>query len=272
MRVEELWRYPVKSMAGESLLSLMFGERGGNGDRAFALIDTQTGRVGSAKLPRRWGRLIDCAATTTGEGVVEVRLPDGTVVEGPSLGLDQALSELLGTSVHLTGSVPADARIDRYWPDVKGLVLRDTETTGQIAAAAPGTFFDHAPVHLITSGTLATIAAERPDIAIDARRFRPNIVIDSGPTDHPFPENVWVGHEILVGDARLRVTDPTPRCIVPTLPHGDLPPDPGLLRRVAVRNTVAIPALGRTTMPSLGAYATVLIPGIVSTGDPVRIA
>ena len=272
MSVEELWRYPVKSMAGESLPAAMFGEHGAAGDRAFALIDLQTGRVGSAKLPRRWGRLIDCTATSKGEGSIEVRFPDGTLVEGTGPELDQALSDLLGIAVHLIGSVPADARIDRYWPDVEGLALRDTETTGRIASAAPGTFFDHAPVHLITTGTLATIQSERPEFALDARRFRPNIVIASGPTGDPFPENGWVGHEVLVGDVRLRVTDPTPRCVVPTLPHGDLPPNPGRLRRIAIRNTVAIPALGRTAMPSLGVYATVLTPGIVSTGDPVRVA
>ncbi len=272
MSVEELWRYPVKSMAGESLLSLTFGERGGHGDRTFALIDSQTGRIGSAKLPRRWGRLVDCSATLIADGSVVVRFPDGTVVAGPGPALNAALSGLLGIAAHLVGSVPADARIDRYWPDVEGLALRDIETTGGIAAAAPGTFFDHAPVHLITTGTLATIRSERPGIALDARRFRPSIVIDSGPTDDPFPENAWVGQDLIVGEVRLRVTDPTPRCVVTSLPHGDLPPDPGLLRRIAVRNTVGIPALGMAAMPSLGIYATVVAPGTISTGDPVQVA
>lgn len=271
MSVEELWRYPVKSMAGESLLSLMFGERGGSGDRTLALIDAQTGRIGSAKLPRRWGRLIDCTAKLACDGSIAVQFPDSTVLDGPSEALDIALSELLGIAINLVSSVPVDAEIDRYWPDVKGLALQDTETTGRIAAAAPGTFFDHAPVHLITTVTLATMQTERSGIALDARRFRPNIVIDSGPGDDPFPENAWVGHDLLVGDLRLRVTDPTPRCVVPTLPHGDLPPDPGLLRRIAARNTVAIPALNMTTMPTLGVYASVVTPGTVSTGDNVRL-
>lgn len=272
MSVEELWRYPVKSIAGEPLLSLMFDERGGVGDRTFALLDAETGWIGRAKLPRRWGRLIDCTASLMDVGSIEVRFPDGIVVEGPGQPADQALSELLETTVHLVGSVPADAEIDRYWPDVEGLALRDTETTGRIAAAAPGTFFDHAPVHLVTTATLATIRSERPGVALDARRFRPNLVIDSGPNQDPFAENGWVGSELIVGRVRLRVTDPTPRCVVPTLAHGDLPPDPGLLHRIAVRNTVGLPALGLAALPSLGVYATVVTPGIVSTGDTVRIA
>lgn len=108
-------------------------------------------------------------------------------------------------------------------------------------------------------------------MALDARRFRPNLVIESGPTADPFPENRWVGRELTVGAVRFRLTDPTPRCIVPTLPHGDLPADPGLLRRIASRNTVEIPALGLAAMPSLGVYATVVTPGKVAIGDTVSV-
>lgn len=274
MTVDAIWRYPVKSMAGESLPTLMFGERGGSGDRSFALVDQTSGRVASAKLPRRWGRLIDCAAWLTADGAVptlNVRLPDGTVLAGPAPALDRALTDLLSAPVSLTGTVPTGAEIDRYWPDVEGLALRDTETTGPIAAAAPGTFFDYAPVHLITTAALATMQAERPGIALDARRFRPNIVIDAEPGDDPFPENHWVGRDLVIGDVRLRVSAPTPRCVVPTLSHGTLSPDPGLLRRIAVRNTVAIPAAGGAAMPCLGVYATVVSPGVISAGDTVRL-
>ena len=274
MTVAELWRYPVKSMAGEPLPALGFSERGGLGDRRFALIDIASGRVGSAKLPRRWGRLIACSARLADAGdasALSVRLPDGTTVAGPGPDLDAALTELLGFDVQVGSDVPADAQIDRYWPDVEGLALRDTETTGRIGGAAPGTFFDHAPVHLVTTAALATIQVERPGLALDARRFRPNIVIDAGPTDDPFPENGWVGRELTIGTVRLRVSDPTPRCVVPTLSHGDLPPDPGLLRRIAVRNTVPVPGAGSAAMPSLGVYATVIAGGTVATGDPVRL-
>ena len=274
MTVAELWRYPVKSMGGELLPSLAFGKRGGLGDRRFALIDMATGRVGSAKLPRRWGRLIACSARLADDAkasALTVRLPDGTTGAGPGPELDAALTELLGRDVRVVSDAPADAEIDRYWPDVEGLALRDTETTGRIAAAAPGTFFDHAPVHLVTTATLATIRAERPSVALDARRFRPNLVIDAGPTDDPFPENGWVARDLTVGAVRLRVSDPRPRCVVPTLPHGDLPPDPGLLRRIAVRNTVPVPGAGSAAMPSLGVYATVIAGGTVATSDSMRL-
>ena len=46
--VAELWRFPVKSMRGEQLPEAVVTERGVLGDRAYALIDTDTGRVVSA--------------------------------------------------------------------------------------------------------------------------------------------------------------------------------------------------------------------------------
>lgn len=52
-----LWRYPVKSMMGEELNASVVTERGLLGDRAYALVDAETGKVASAKKPRWWGRL-----------------------------------------------------------------------------------------------------------------------------------------------------------------------------------------------------------------------
>ena len=58
--VVSIWRYPVKSMLGEELNSSYVTERGLVGDRAYALIDKETGKVASAKNPRKWERLFDC--------------------------------------------------------------------------------------------------------------------------------------------------------------------------------------------------------------------
>jgi uncharacterized protein YcbX len=53
--VSELWRYPVKSMRGERLTESEVTEAGLVGDRAYALVDAETGKVCSAKHPRLWG-------------------------------------------------------------------------------------------------------------------------------------------------------------------------------------------------------------------------
>ncbi len=56
-------RYPVKSMMGEELTAADVMEGGLVGDRAYALIDNSTGKIASAKNPRKWARLFDCHAS-----------------------------------------------------------------------------------------------------------------------------------------------------------------------------------------------------------------
>lgn len=60
--VTSLWRYPVKSMMGEELNATYIAQQGLLGDRAYAMVDTATGFVVSAKNPRRWGKMFDCRA------------------------------------------------------------------------------------------------------------------------------------------------------------------------------------------------------------------
>ncbi len=60
--VVSLWRYPVKSMLGEELNSSYVTERGLVGDRSYAVLDQETGKVASAKNPRKWGKLFDFRA------------------------------------------------------------------------------------------------------------------------------------------------------------------------------------------------------------------
>ena len=51
-RIKEIWRYPVKSMGGESLQNTTIIEGGILGDRGYALIDQTTGKIASAKMPK----------------------------------------------------------------------------------------------------------------------------------------------------------------------------------------------------------------------------
>jgi hypothetical protein len=63
--VVSLWRYPVKSMMGEELNASDLTDRGLLGDRSLALVDTETGKVVSAKNPRKWATMFDCRAVFT---------------------------------------------------------------------------------------------------------------------------------------------------------------------------------------------------------------
>lgn len=277
--VAGLWRYPVKSMRGEELSAVEAGERGLVHDRGWALLDRESGLVASAKLPRLWWKLLACRAEAgAGDGAgapatVRVTLPDGRVVVAGEAAADVALTEALERPVTLAAMAPEGATIARYWPDVAELPLRDTATTGAIGLGAPpGTFFDYAPLHLLTTATLAHLRALAPDGDFDLRRFRPNLVIAPPEGTEGLVENGWVGRALLLGETvRLRVTNPSPRCIVPTLPQGELPRDPGILRAVARHNRPPVPVLGGVTLPSLGVYAVVERGGVVHRGDAVWI-
>jgi uncharacterized protein len=84
--VSDLRRYPVKSMLGEQLQRAPVTERGVVGDRAYALVDDETGKVISVKRPKRWGRMFELTASTAGD-VVRVSFPDGSAfaIDDPAL-------------------------------------------------------------------------------------------------------------------------------------------------------------------------------------------
>jgi uncharacterized protein YcbX len=131
-----LWRYPVKSMTGEELNTVDVGERGLQGDRAYALIDSADGKVASAKNPRKWPQLFDCRAELADvpqAGVktpVRITLPDGSVVNSEQPGISQVFSKVLKREVRLSALPDVQtATAEEYWPDMEGLDHRDTVTT-----------------------------------------------------------------------------------------------------------------------------------------------
>lgn len=256
-------RHPVKSMLGEEPAELVLGPGGVDGDRALALLDVATGRVATAKHPRLWRRLLQCSARTHDGGGVLVTLPDGRVL--PAADADGPLGELLGRPVRLTAVRPAGASVER--PDPEDVLAHgvDAELDApllEIAQGTPGgTFVDHSPVHLITTATLE-------HLGVEALRYRPNLVLaGDGP---PFAENTWLGRELVLGDVRLRLTLPTPRCSVPTLEHGDLPRAPHAVRGPMAQNRVDVPGFG--VLPCAGAYAEVVEGGTLRVGTRATLA
>ncbi len=263
--VVSLWRYPVKSMMGEELNAADVTERGLLGDRAYALMDPVTGKVASAKNPRKWGKLFDFRAAyitppRLGEQMppVRVTLPDSTTVTSAQPDLYDILSNVLGREVTLGKPAPKAPSLEEYWPDMEGLVHRETITD---EAMPPETFFDFAVIHVLTTATLERLRELYPQGRFEARRFRPNVVVEvpSGETD--FVEDAWIGHTLIIGDdVCLSITGSCPRCVMTTLPQGDLPRDLGILRTAAQHNQV-----------NVGVYAAVLRGGTIHHGDPVRL-
>lgn len=265
MRVESLWRYPVKSMLGESVPEMFVDERGAEGDRRLALVDAVTGRVASAKHPRLWRQLLQFTAHGDG-GRVRIQLPDHTCVAADDAGIDDLLSRLLGRSVRLVSKRSPGATLERPDPEKVLELGVDADVEArivEIAGATPGdSFTDLAPLHAITTATL-----ER--VGVEALRYRPNLVIATPPGYPPYAENDWTGKQLAVGETRLRVLKPTSRCAVPTLQHGSLPPAPQALRTLVAENRV--PSAKSAALPCAGAYLEVLDEGIIRTGDPVTV-
>ena len=276
--IVSLWRYPVKSMMGEELNAAEVTKSGLLGDRAYALVDSSDGKVASAKNPRKWPRLFDCRAALadvprTGVKLPPVRitLPDGTIVNSEQSDLRQILSKVLkrevalGAIVHghqeaVESALPnlRTATAEEYWPDIEGLEHRDTVTDFGLPE---GTFFDCAFVHVLTTATLDRLRVLYPQGRFEVRRFRPNIVVETANGEKDFVENAWIGQVLAIGDAiRLSITGPCPRCVMTTLPQGDLPKDTGILRTAAQHNRA-----------NVGVYASVLQGGTVRRGDSVRL-
>jgi uncharacterized protein YcbX len=278
--VTTVWRYPVKSMLGEELTASGADERGLLGDRAYALIDSATGNVVSAKNPRKWPNLfafhaafIDAPRNGAPVGAVRVTLPDGRTVSTDQPEINETLSTALGRAVTVAKSAPSTPSLEEYWPDIDGLAHRETVTDESIAASSPpGTFFDFAAVHVLTTATLDRLRTLYPQGRFDVRRFRPNIVIDTATTPDGFPEKAWVGHTLAIGDSvRLSVKIPCPRCVMTTLAQEDLPRDLGILR-TAAQHTGHFDVPGNGTLAALvGVYATVERGGSIRRGDSVRM-
>jgi uncharacterized protein YcbX len=261
--VVSLWRYPVKSMQGEELNASEVTARGLLGDRAYALVDADDGKVASAKNPRKWPHLFEYRANyymaprlDVPPPPIWVTCPDGTRVSSEQTNVNHILSSALGRGVTLQTAVPPAPALEEYWPDIEGLPHRDAVTDESMPA---GLFFDLAPVHVLTTATIDRLRELYPQGRFEVRRFRPNIVIRPEAAGAGFLEGAWVGRTLAVGDAvRLRLTVPCGRCVMTTLAQADLPKDPGILRTAVQHN-----------QGQVGVYATVEKAGRVKRGDPV---
>ena len=234
MGVLAIWRYPVKAMLGELLDAVAIGPAGCHGDRRWLVVDADTGERIAGKRGPTDPRLRACSAELLEDGELRVTPPGGETLTGGEIAA--ALSELLGRRVRLE----------------------------------QGAHHDAAPVHLITTSTLAHLRALAPGSDFDVRRFRANLVLDDGGAPGAFAEDALLGGALRGSDGlALGVQLPTPRCVVPTRAQQDLPADPGILRAIVTHHRIDLGPAGR--QGCAGAYARVERGGRLAVGDRLAV-
>jgi len=124
----------------------------------------------------------------------------------------------------------------------------------------PGTYFDLAPLHLLTTSSLAAMARLNPAAAWDVRRFRPNFLIETKGGIEGLVEAGWSGQTLRVGESSLECGIPTVRCGMTTHAQSELPKDPTVLRSIV-----------RDAGQNLGIYASATNLSRVAVGDPVEL-
>src|SRR5438105_1239496 len=232
--VEAIFRYPVKSMAGERLEVAKLGWHGLDGDRrlAFRRIDNRSGMpwLTASKLPDLIlfapQRLQDSAE---GDLPTHVRTPDGKDL--PVFG------EELGTEVGR-----------RYGALVQMMQLRHG-------------IFDDASISVIALDTVREIG-RLAGRSLDVRRFRPNVVIRLL-RSVPFQEDEWLGGVLSFGEGEdapaISVTMHDVRCSVVNLDPDSATPAPEVLKAVL-----------RANQNNAGIYGTVTRIGRLAVGQTIR--
>jgi MOSC domain-containing protein len=190
--VVELWRYPVKSMAGERLDSCEVGEKGLDGDRRWALVDWTPNRSGKPLTIREEERLMTYRARLAA-GVLEIVAPTGEVRT-----LDEGMVSHLATEAS------------------RPLTLHELE----------GANFDDSSILLVNLATIAAFEAEA-GMRVDHRRFRANFYVDGL---EPSEEITWVSRHVAVGGIELAVIKQCERCVVITRDPDTTVATPALLR------------------------------------------
>lgn len=277
-QVTEIWRYPVKSMLGERLDRAPLVTSGLLGDRGWALRDEVRGGMrGAKKLPglMRFGaRYLAEPTEERPSPPVEIVLPDGTTTGSADTEVNDRVTAALDHEVTLWPLRPPTdlEHYRRGAPDHDDFMEELRAIFGRLPdeplpdlgvfpvelieyESPPGSYVDAFPLLIMTTGSMRTLQSIAGSSEIDVRRFRPNIVIDTGDEDG-WPELEWVGRRFRLGTAVLEVYVACPRCVMVTHEVADLPADRDVLRTIV-----------RDADQNLGVYATVIEAGTVAEGD-----
>jgi hypothetical protein len=281
-RIAQIWRYPVKSMAGERLDSVELDAEGIPGDRAWAVRDEVRGGIRGAKkiagLMRLGARYLE-PPTRGSVAPPEILLPDGSRVQANAADAAERVSAAVETRVTLWPLLPKTS-LDHYRrgaPDHSDVMQELRAIFGRLPdeplpdlSALPrelfefesplGTYFDAFPLLVLSTATLETLAKAAPASRVDVRRFRPNFVIETDPGIEGYVDPTWAGRRLRLGELEIDGVIPCPRCVMVTHGFADLPRDTAILR-----------AIVREAGQNVGLYARPKGSSRVQVGDEVSL-
>jgi len=265
-------------MLGERVTTTPIGPLGLPGDRGYAIRDERAKEIrGAKKIPSLLQFSARYVETPTDAYLppVEITLPNRTTVRTDDPQVHTRLSEAFGYEVTIWPRQPAEnvehyRRAPRAMEDVRQVLgLEEGEPLPSFEGIPPdifqyvsplGTYFDAYPLHLLTTATLQALSALHPEGQFAPERFRPNIVIatddNSGGNDDPS----WKGKTLRIGEVEILVSVPTIRCVLTTMPQGNLPKDPRILRTIVQQHNHHV-----------GVYATMKRAGEIRVGDSVEL-
>ncbi|MGI3785886.1 MAG: MOSC domain-containing protein [Janthinobacterium lividum] len=217
-RIRALYRYPVKSTAGQALEMAAVTEKGLAGDRRWAAY-TDDGGIASGKRTRRFRPVIGLmdwsSAIEDGDDVPVLVSREGARYRVDTSAASDALTADLG----------------------QRLTLRPESTIQH---------HDESPLHLLTTSSLAAIEGLL-GVPIDQRRFRANIIIDTGDVPE-FIEEDWIGAELAVGTkVTLDVGPGMPRCVMVDQSQNGVAADRKVLRSLGAHHGTELGVQARPT-------------------------
>ena len=276
--IKSLHRYPVKSMQGEVLEQAHICPAGVIGDRLWTVRDEQRGENA---LVRTLPQLLKFSARFLSEpsanriAEVAINLPDGSEVTSKDKQIHERLSQALDRPVtlwplqpasnwrhYLQGSLSGARDLRRKFASNKLPSLSSLSwpllTQLSLLTTPLGRYQDCYPLHLITTSSLDELKRLEPQGDFCAKRFRPNLVIESLGSN-AFDDTHWIGGKLFLGDqVVLKVESKTVRCSMPAQPQVTLNKDPRVIK-----------TLDAHTDRYFGVNLTVVKGGQISVGDPV---
>ena len=253
MQVIRVGSTPLKGARHIAHDAIGLDSAGAVGDRRFCFVDEARRRVLRTVENPRLLAILACWDGST----LTLRLPSGAAVT--------ATPEPTGEVVEADywgRPVPLDLMSGPHAELVSAHLGRPV----RLAAAPRGGVIYGAPVSLVTTASLRRLAEHLglPSETLDPARFRATLVLDAG--DEPFLEDDWSGLELGVGEARIRVAEPIPRCAVVDLDPATGARDAEVLQALGELR----PRLGPRRL-SFGWDAVVTRPGAVRPGARLHL-